>query len=79
MVTGELQDMYYDITDSTKDTRANVVKWFKEKYNSDLVHDIMDIQVLSPCKDRGNASVFNLNLDIQAFVNPPSHEKKSYW
>lgn len=76
MVTGELQDMYYDITDSTKDTRANVVKWFKEKYNSDLVHDIMDIQVLSPCKDRGNASVFNLNLDIQAFVNPPSHEKK---
>lgn len=76
MVTGELKDMYYDISDSTEDTRSKVVEWFKEKYNSDLVHDIMDIQILSPCKDRGNASVFNLNSDIQSIVNPPSEDKK---
>ena len=36
----------------------------------------MDIQILSPCKDRGDASVFNINQDIQAYINPPSKEKK---
>ena len=76
LVVGELKDMYYDISDSTEDTRAKVVEWFKKKYNSELVHNIMDIQILSPCKDRGNASVFNLNSDIQAIVNPPSEDKK---
>lgn len=76
IVTGELKDMYYDISDSTESTRFKVVEWFKNKYNSDLVDNIMDIQILSPCKDRGDASVFNLNQDIQDFVNPPSPDKK---
>lgn len=76
VITGELKDMYYDISDSTEQTREKVVEWFKNKYNSDQVDNIMDIQILSPCKDRGDASVFNLNQDIQAFVNPPSPDKK---
>lgn len=76
IVTGELKDMYYDISDSTEQTREKVVEWFKNKYNSDQIDNIMDIQILSPCKDRGDASVFNLNQDIQAFVNPPSPDKK---
>ncbi len=67
---GELQDMHFDISDSTDTTRQKAIKWFKEKYNSDLVSNIMDIQILAPCKDRGDASVFNLNLDIQNYVNP---------
>lgn len=75
-INGELQDMYYDIDDITETTRSRVIKWFKEKYNSELVKDIMDIQILSPCKDRGDASVFNINQDIQAYINPPSKEKK---
>lgn len=76
VVHGELQDMYYDISDTTETTRPRVMKWFKEKYSSDLVKDIMDIQILCPCKDRGDSSVFNLNLDVQDYVNPPSPEKK---
>ena len=76
IVHGELQDMYYDISDTTETTRSRVMKWFKEKYESDLVKDIMDIQILCPCKDRGDSSVFNLNLDVQAYVNPPSPDKK---
>lgn len=76
VVHGELQDMYYDISDTTESTRFRVMKWFKEKYNSELVKNIMDIQILCPCKDRGDSSVFNLNLDVQAYVNPPSPDKK---
>jgi len=72
---GELQDMHFDIDDTSSTTRERTMKWFKEKYESDLVSDIMDIQILSPCKDRGDASVFNLNLDVQEYVNPHSPDK----
>lgn len=72
---GELQDMHFDIDDTSSTTRERTVKRFKEKYESDLVTDIMDIQILAPCKDRGDASVFNLNKDIQEYVNPHSSEK----
>lgn len=72
---GELQDMHFDIDDTSSTTRKRTMKWFKEKYESDLVSDIMDIQILAPCKDRGDASVFNLNLDVQEYVNPHSPDK----
>lgn len=76
VVHGELQDMYYDISDTTESTRSKVMKWFKEKYDSEIVKNIMDIQILCPCKDRGDSSVFNLNLDVQNYINPPSPDKK---
>ena len=76
IVHGELQDMYYDISDTTESTRSKVMKWFKEKYDSEIVKNIMDIQILCPCKDRGDSSVFNLNLDVQNYINPPSPDKK---
>lgn len=76
VVHGELQDMYYDISDTTENTRSKVMKWFKEKYDSEIVKNIMDIQILCPCKDRGDSSVFNLNLDVQNYINPPSPNKK---
>lgn len=72
---GELEDMHFDIADTSSTTRERTMKWFKKKYESDLVDDIMDIQILSPCKDRGDASVFNLNLDVQNYVNPHSPDK----
>lgn len=75
-IVGELQDMYFDIEDTCDTTRQRVLKWFQEKYESDLVKDIMDIQILSPCKERGDASVFNLNLDVQDYINPPSKSKQ---
>ncbi len=42
---GELQDMHFDIEDSCNTTRERTIKWFKEKYESDLVKDVMDIQI----------------------------------
>lgn len=76
VIHGDLQDMYYDISDTTESTRSRVMKWFKEKYDSEIVKNIMDIQILCPCKDRGDSSVFNLNLDVQSYINPPSPDKK---
>ena len=72
---GELQDMHFDIEDSCNTTRERTIKWFKEKYESDFVKDVMDIQILSPCKERGDASVFNLNQDVQEYVNPHDNGK----
>lgn len=72
---GELQDMHFDIADTSSTTRERTIKWFKEKYESNLIKDIMDIQILSPCKERGDSSVFNLNLEVQEYVNPPSSNK----
>lgn len=74
-VVGELQDMYFDVEDSCDTTRKRTLKWFKEKYESDIVNDIMDIQILSPCKERGDASVFNLNKDVQKYLNPQDSDK----
>lgn len=48
-----------------------VVKHFIDRYNSSLIKkEIMGIQILATCKERGNSSVFNLNQDIQKYLNP---------
>lgn len=74
---GELQDMHFDITDVSSETREMVVKHFIDRYNSSLVKkEIMDIQILATCKERGNSSVFNLNQDIQQYLNPPETFKQ---
>lgn len=74
---GELQDMHFDITDTSSETREMTVKHFVEKYNGNLVKkEIMDIQILAACKERGNSSVFNLNQDIQEYLNPPETFKQ---
>jgi exodeoxyribonuclease V alpha subunit len=70
---GELQDMHFDISDNTDSTRERVMYYFKQYYEND--NNIMNTQILAPVKERGNASVFNLNLDIQEFVNPQSKTK----
>ena len=76
LTLGELQDMHFDISSKKDDTRDKVVDYFEEYWNSDLVDNIMDIQILSPVKDRGEASVYNINLDIQDMINPPEKNKK---
>lgn len=74
---GELQDMHFDITDTSSETREMVVKHFVDRYNSSLIKkEIMDIQILATCKERGNSSVFNLNQDIQKYLNPPEAFKQ---
>jgi exodeoxyribonuclease V alpha subunit len=73
---GELQDMHFDIVDSASETRGKVVKQFRKYYESGKVESVMDIQILAPVKERGDSSVFNLNQDIQKYINPHNASKK---
>lgn len=75
-IMGELQDMHFDIYSETKFTRKKVLEHFKKNYESDIVDDVMDIQILAPVKERGEASVINLNFDVQEYLNPKQPFKK---
>lgn len=71
VVLGELKDMILDMTTDRSTIRQKTMAWFKKYFDSELVNkDIMKIQVLAPVKERGDACVHNLNLDIQEFYNP---------
>ncbi len=76
LTIGELQDMHFSIHNKKDNIRKDVIDYFEKYWNSDLVNDIMDIQILVPVKERGDACVFNLNSDIQAIFNPPNKDKK---
>ena len=68
---GELQDMILDMNADRTEIKAKVLRWFVKYYHSDLVNeDIMKIQVIAPVKERGDACVYNLNLEIQSYYNP---------
>lgn len=74
---GELKDMHFDISLSSKDSREKVIEYFKKMYNSNIIkRNIMDIQLISPVKERGDACVFNLNKDAQNIVNPRKNYKE---
>ena len=73
---GELQDMHFSIHSDRDNIRNDVVEHFKHYWNNKIINDIMDIQILVPIKERGNACVFNLNSDIQEIYNPPDENKK---
>lgn len=72
---GELQDMHFDIVDSAQETRERINCYFKKYWNSNKVNSIMDIQILLPVKERGDACVLNLNKDVQEFINPAASGK----
>lgn len=76
LTIGELQDMHFSIHDKKDGIRKDVIEHFEKYWNSNLVNDIMDIQILVPVKERGDACVFNLNSDIQAIFNPPNKNKE---
>ena len=70
-IRGELQDMIFELTSDRTQNRAKVLNWFKKWYESDIVgKDIMKIQLIAPVKERGDCCVFNLNLDVQNYINP---------
>lgn len=72
---GELQDMTFDILLKKDRIKEDVLIYFQKYYNSDLVNkNIMDIQIVSPVKSRGEACVEKLNLAIQQLINPVNPE-----
>ena len=70
-IRGELKDMVLDIRNEKDDDRKDTIAYFEKYFNSPLVNgDIKKIQIISPVKERGDACVHNLNLDIQKLINP---------
>lgn len=69
-IRGELQDFELNVVEDLTDTRPTMIQYFKEWLPK--VNSIMDIQLLVPVNDRGDASVAKLNDDVQSIYNPPN-------
>lgn len=67
-VIGELQDMTFDVCPK-EEVVEHIIERF-EYYYEQPDFDIMNVQLISPVKDRGNSSVYILNTEIQKIVNP---------
>jgi exodeoxyribonuclease V alpha subunit len=65
---GELQDLIVDIYDEKLFTAKKIVEWFKSEYEQ--LKNIMDIQVIVPMKEKGDACTYELNNEIQEYYNP---------
>jgi exodeoxyribonuclease V alpha subunit len=71
---GELQDLIVDIYDDKILTAPAVMNWFKKEYEENP--NIMDIQIIVPLKERGDACTFELNNSIQEYYNPADKRKR---
>lgn len=71
---GELQDMLMYMGKKNDNLKQKILDEFTEQY--ELLQTsggtIMDIQVLTPLKERGDLSVDALNAELQDIVNPDS-------
>lgn len=75
LTLGELQDMHFSMHKDKDTIRKDVIEHFEHYWNNNIINDIMDIQILVPVKERGEACVFNLNSDIQKIYNPSNKNK----
>lgn len=66
-ILGELQDLELDIYADKTETAKKILMQFKEKLPT--VKSIMDIQIIVPMKERGDACTFRLNNAIQTMYN----------
>lgn len=65
-IRGELQDLELDIYKDSKSTANKIMEYFKQLYNK--VDNIMDLQVIVPMKNRGDACSLKLNNEIQSYI-----------
>lgn len=72
-VRGELEDLVLDVYQDKQKTLPKVIDHFKKEWAK--MDNIMDIMVLMPMRDRGEACVFNANNEIQQIVQPNLEQK----
>ena len=75
MVLGELKDMIFDI-EPKDEIVPKVLEYFDEYFFGLAEKDIMNIQLISPIKERGVSCVSILNDEIQKRFNPQTAIKK---
>ena len=73
-VRGDLQDLVVDCYSDKSNTFYKVMAYFSKLLPT--VDSIMDLQVLTPVKTRGEASTWELNNAIQELYNPEDVNKK---
>ena len=73
-IRGELQDLIIDCYSDKSNTFYKVMQYVSLLLES--VKDIMEIQIISPVKTRGDSSVWNLNNAIQELYNPKRKDEK---
>ncbi|WP_176474164.1 AAA family ATPase [Niallia circulans] len=71
-ILGELQDMELDIYKNDDSPADRVIRHFIKQY--ERTNDIIETQVLSPMRTRGDLSTYNLNTKIQSIINPVSKD-----
>lgn len=74
-ILGELQDMELDVFKEDLSPSIRVVNHFLKQY--EIEHDLMEIQVAVPMKNRGDTCTYNLNLLIQSKINPINENRKN--
>lgn len=67
-VIGELEDMIIDVVE--KEQIVDITLEYFDTYYEKVGQNIMDIQLISPVKERGDSCVYCLNKKIQERINP---------
>ena len=74
-ILGENQDMVLDLHDTKLDLSDKVVDYFLQQL--DEHQDILEVQIITSMKLRGNLSCYNLNAKVKSKINP-FDETKDY-
>lgn len=74
---GKLQDLTLNCYSDATNTYYNIMQAFSSQFY-DENFDIMQYQIIVPSKERGAASVYELNNTIQELYNPANKFKKEY-
>lgn len=72
-IRGELQDLVLDIYKDKSKTKFKLLEYVEELLPQ--VDDIMELQVIVPVKEKGEACTYKLNNEIQQILNK---QKKSF-
>lgn len=67
-IRGVLQDLIIDAYDEKEMVAVSIMRHYKEEY--DRLKDVNKLQVIVPMRENGDASVYNLNIALQEYVNP---------
>lgn len=73
-VRGELQDLLIDCYSDKTNTIYKVLEYFQKEIIE--VKDIMEVQIISPVRNNGDACTWNINNIIQDLYNEKNNKKK---
>lgn len=74
MVLGELQDLLLDCYSDKSNTFFKTLEHFQKEMEE--VKNVMEVQILCPVKNNGEACTWNINNAIQDLYNPEDKKKK---